>query len=183
MNWRLLLPASILIIFVLLVSCAPNDETGQSADDETPRIEETQPGGTAIPDSTGHETGDESGSGTADEGTPAGTPGGSGDDGSGAEIPEEWPDDIPIFNGLTIRTGQEAGENGYMLGMVGEASSEDVLGFYNSLEGWEFAGENDSYSEGVAKIFTRGDEELEVYVRNTPDGVMVRLTYYDRTQG
>jgi hypothetical protein len=183
MNRQLLLPASILIFIILLASCAPNGETDQSAEDETPQIEESQPGGTAIPDSTGQEAGDESTAGTADQGAPAGTPGESGDEGAGAELPEEWPDDIPIFSGLTVRTGQKAGENGYMLGMVGEAALEDVLGFYNALEGWEFTGENDSYSEGVAKIYTRGDEELEVYVRNTPDGVMVRLTYYDRTQG
>jgi hypothetical protein len=181
MNRRLLLLASILIFVLVSASCAPTDQSGQSADDETPQIEETQPGGAAIPDSTGHEASDESGTGTADRATPSGQVDESQENGSGAAVPEEWPDDIPIYSGLTIRTGQKAGENGYMLGLVGDVPAEDVLSFYNNLEGWEPAGENDSYTEGVARTYTRGDEELEVYVRDTSDGIMVRLTYYDRT--
>jgi len=180
MNHRLLLLSIILIFFFALISCSPSHENGNTPNyDETAQ---TQPGGTAIPTSSGDESPDGTGSKASGQSAPSGGADAPSEEASGSAPPEEWPEDIPIYQGLTIRSGQKAGENGYMLGMVGDVPGEDVLAFYDSLEGWESAESESDYSEGIASIYTRGDEDLEVYVRNTSDGIMVRLTYYNRSR-
>jgi len=96
-------------------------------------------------------------------------------------LPAEWPDDVPICPGLTVRTGKKAGENGYMIGAVGNISYDEVFSFYDSLEGWRAEATRASGgSAGVSKEYVKGAEELEVYVQDAEEGIMVRLTYYDR---
>ncbi len=95
----------------------------------------------------------------------------------GAALPDEWPDDVPLYEGLTLRTGAPGGDNSYMIGAVGEVTADEVFEFYDSLPGWEETGPEQDNNDAREKTYARGNEELVINIMRAGGGVAVRLTY------
>ena len=94
------------------------------------------------------------------------------------ELPEHWPEDIPIMDGFTVVSSSEVEDPGrgmaINVGATGDATPEEVVDFYtNNLPGWNLQGSMTQTMGDTASImiFERDDEMLNVsYVLESEDG-------------
>jgi hypothetical protein len=105
-----------------------------------------------------------------------------------AEIPEEWPEDIPLMDGFELIqaiSGDDTtyGET-YTLILGGNAPFEEIEDFYGSLEGWDktvTGGGSPDGSEGIMMIFNRESELLTISAtkpeETVPYDVVINLQY------
>lgn len=65
--------------------------------------------------------------------------------GTGAELPEGFPDSVPVYENMTITSSWKSSEgdkNNYSITAISEDSVDDVFGWYKTkLEGWDIEGE------------------------------------------
>lgn len=93
-------------------------------------------------------------------------PGGNGDVKvtTGGDLPDEFPDDFPIFKGAKLTgsvRGEQEGQTGFFVTWEGDASAEDVTDFYKTeldKDPWQVEGTFAS-AEGSMISFTRTDNK------------------------
>jgi len=127
----------------------------------------------------------EAGGGTEDT-----ADGGSGDEqesgSAGADaglIPAGWPEYAPVMDGFKIRySGSD--EKGMSIVAFGKAPSEDVVEYYQNLEGWEKTSDvvptiTDSKSDlkGLVVVLKRGEENLTVNIFEDDEDTIIQLLY------
>lgn len=94
------------------------------------------------------------------------------------ELPENWPDDIPIMDGFTIVSSSEVEDPdrgmAINVGASGDATPEEVVDFYsNNLPGWNLQSSmtQQMAQTAVVMIFQRDTEMLNItYVLGSEDG-------------
>jgi hypothetical protein len=83
---------------------------------------------------------------------------------TGGELPKEFPDDFPIFEGANLTgtvTGEQEGQSGFFVTWETDASPDDVTSFYKEAldkDPWKTAGVFTT-SDGAMITFTRADNE------------------------
>jgi hypothetical protein len=83
---------------------------------------------------------------------------------TGGELPKEFPDDFPIFEGANLTgtvTGEQEGQTGYFATWETDASTQEVTDFYKEAldkDPWKTAGVVTT-GEGAMITFTRADNE------------------------
>jgi len=83
---------------------------------------------------------------------------------TGGELPKQFPDDFPIFEGAKLTgtvTGEQEGQSGFFVTWETDASPDDVTDFYKEAldkDPWKTAGVFTT-SDGAMITFTRADNE------------------------
>ncbi len=98
-------------------------------------------------------------------------------------IPAGWPEYAPVMDGFKIRyTGSD--EKGMSIVAFGKAPSEDVVEYYQNLEGWEKTSDvvptiTDSKSnmKGLVVVLKRGEENLTVNIFEDDEDTIIQLLY------
>ncbi len=103
---------------------------------------------------------------------------------SSSEIPEGWPDDIPIMDGFEARSsmethGGEAADNSLVLAVEGDAEVKDVIEFYENLPGWS---KKDGGIVMMSDVFgqtilSKGDSTLSVQITKNDESTAIILIY------
>lgn len=105
-----------------------------------------------------------------------------------AELPDGWPDDIPIMEGFVLReavmeTDPDTGQTAMVVQAVGYVSNELVEAYYKNLPGWEFAPEIDMgrlgarISDTVVIVGFQGDRSFNASIVTIDADTMLSLTY------
>jgi len=150
---------------------AESESSDSAADSEmllsTEREKSEAGGGTE--DTADGDSGDEQESGSA--GADAGL------------IPAGWPEYAPVMDGFKIRySGSD--EKGMSIVAFGKAPSEEVVEYYQNLEGWEKTSDvvptiTDSKSDlkGLVVVLKRGEENLTVNIFEDDEDTIIQLLY------
>ena len=103
---------------------------------------------------------------------------------SSGELPEGWPEDIPIMEGLMIRHGNTvmdaAGVEIMMVLASGNIPPEEIADFYRDLPGWqvtEDSPDSENGAESIGFMTLRDQEELNVVVAREEETTSLTLVY------
>jgi hypothetical protein len=141
--------------------------------------------GSGAPHETDGSSGAESGVSTDGETAPTDNDGVTAT--SPGALPQGWPEDVPVMEGFTILNVTYDEKDGIMTGGItvsaqGNASFDEIIGFYTHLEGWSSTSENSMVTSDEKGFFvstTKGPSLLMVNGANQEaDGsVGIVLTY------
>lgn len=104
----------------------------------------------------------------------------------GENIPEGWPDHVPIMDGFKVKMGstttdKQTGEEGLTLTAVGRVSVEEVEKFYSNLSEWGEPEMSMNMGAGINLVLSRNDNEhLTVMAGHDEEGseeTSLRLVY------
>jgi hypothetical protein len=102
--------------------------------------------------------------------------------GEGAELPEGFPDAIPVYGNMDITSSWSSTDEGvtsYSISAISEDSVDDIFEWYKSqLQGWEISGEftMDSDDGKTSSLNAVGEGfELNIMVAEDEDGALVIL--------
>lgn len=94
------------------------------------------------------------------------------------EVPEGWPDDVPLPDGLEIVTGSNLGNDAERItSVIGttDESPDAVAAFYEeALSDWEEASSMDSNADGASfrsVSYTSGERTLQLTISEDAEGV------------
>jgi hypothetical protein len=96
------------------------------------------------------------------------------------DIPENWPEDIPIMEGFSVVNGQESSQGMMAILLTGAVPVDDVFKFYSSLEGWQKDPNVPWVVDGPNRTIklVRSLENLSVNIYENQGKTQLSLTYY-----
>lgn len=105
-----------------------------------------------------------------------------------AQLPENWPDDIPIMDGfvlkeVTTEVDPDTGKEVIVIQAIGRVNNEDAEDFYKNLPGWELAPEIDlgrlgvRISDTVVILGFDGDRTFNANIVTIDGETTLALTY------
>lgn len=106
------------------------------------------------------------------------------------EVPEEWPADIPLPEGLTVVSGSTIDEGGTLnVSVIGstDASPTEVADFYKGeLSDWEVVGDANSTVNGVESVSLQLEDGLRGFQllmsTGSGDEPTLTLSYTERAE-
>jgi hypothetical protein len=100
--------------------------------------------------------------------------------GTGAELPEDFPTDVPIFADMQITTSWKSSEGdktNYSITAVSDSSIDDIFGWYkDELGGWEISGEftlDTDEGKTASLNAVKGETEMTLMVMESDEGTTI----------
>ncbi len=100
------------------------------------------------------------------------------------EMPEGWPEDVPLMEGFTLQGGATAAESdehreGLVVNAKGDVPLADVEAFYGDLPGWTRVNvpTGTMGQDVLLVVLERGEEHLNVTAQVTDEGTELQMLY------
>jgi hypothetical protein len=100
--------------------------------------------------------------------------------GTGAELPEDFPGNVPLYSGMQITTSwkiSEGEETSYSITAVSEMGVDEIFGWYkDNLGGWEISGEYSlDTEEGRTSSLnaSKGEVEITLMIMENEEGTTI----------
>jgi hypothetical protein len=100
--------------------------------------------------------------------------------GTGADLPEDFPGDVPLYSDMEITTSWKSSEGdktNYSITAVSEKGVDEIFGWYkDNLGGWEISGEFSlDTEEGKTSSFNaaKGEVEMTLMIMETEEGTTI----------